>query len=247
MSFLWYPSPKEKPISSLLGVGGGIGSNLISGEKVPTGFMSSATAFVNFTTPTPTKSLNLTQNTMSMSYTSSPFTVDGITLPGYHTITGTSQNYLYTLSSTLTKTPAYSVYSLGMFVYRESGGNNQQPLGGLSSVSTGQFNGAGEDSAFFYMKDGGAGWYRSYLAGSSAINVQSRTLGASWVHIRAICDGGSRVKLYENGVEVTDTSPPFSSDYDFSYLRDGDKQSSVSVRIAGIYYYANGGYPTATS
>ena len=30
MSFLWYPSPKEKPIASLLGMGGGIGSNLIT-------------------------------------------------------------------------------------------------------------------------------------------------------------------------------------------------------------------------
>tara|TARA_S200002703_G_scaffold104488_2_gene90665 strand:- start:471 stop:1301 length:831 start_codon:yes stop_codon:yes gene_type:complete len=32
MSFLWYPSPKEKPIASLLGMGGGIGSNLVSGS-----------------------------------------------------------------------------------------------------------------------------------------------------------------------------------------------------------------------
>jgi hypothetical protein len=36
MSFLWYPSPKEKPIASLLGMGGGIGSKLLGGEGLPT-------------------------------------------------------------------------------------------------------------------------------------------------------------------------------------------------------------------
>lgn len=234
MSNLWYPSPKEKPISSLFGMGGGVGSNLVSRLGPPTGFLSSATAFVNFTTPTPTKSLNLTQNTMSMSYTPSTFTVDGISLDGYHTMTGTSQNFLYTLSSTLTKTPAYSLYTFGMFVYRESGGGNQQPLGGLSTISTGQF--LDNDSIYMYMKDGGAGWYRSYLAGASVVNVTSRTLGASWVHIKVLCDGGSQVKLYENGVEVATASPSYATDYNFNYLRDGDKQSAVSVRIAGIYY-----------
>jgi len=47
MSFLWYPSPKEKPIASLLGMGGGIGNNLIGRKAEPvwidTGTEKSAT------------------------------------------------------------------------------------------------------------------------------------------------------------------------------------------------------------
>ena len=35
MSILWYPTPKQSPLLGSLGMGGGIGSNLVSGEKLP--------------------------------------------------------------------------------------------------------------------------------------------------------------------------------------------------------------------
>ena len=35
MSILWYPTPKQSPLLGSLGLGGGIGSNLVSGEKLP--------------------------------------------------------------------------------------------------------------------------------------------------------------------------------------------------------------------
>ena len=34
MSFLWYPTPKESPLLGSLGLGGGIGSNLVSGGAI---------------------------------------------------------------------------------------------------------------------------------------------------------------------------------------------------------------------
>ena len=35
MSILWYPTPKQSPLLGSLGLGGGIGSNLISGAALP--------------------------------------------------------------------------------------------------------------------------------------------------------------------------------------------------------------------
>ena len=37
MSFLWYPTPKESPLLGSLGLGGGIGSNLVSGGPITPG------------------------------------------------------------------------------------------------------------------------------------------------------------------------------------------------------------------
>ena len=50
MSILWYPTPKQSPILGSLGLGGGIGSNLITSSGPVDQVDSSAAHFYDFST-----------------------------------------------------------------------------------------------------------------------------------------------------------------------------------------------------